>query len=106
MFGDGFSGLIFEKGGKLSIGRCMLIIVFITAMIKWSLGTEIPTSMLNVLMALLAYVLGTKVVGGISDTVQKIKGTIGNVTNVVNKTTGKEVATSDVEPPAEMRGDN
>jgi hypothetical protein len=58
-------------------------------------------------MALLAYVLGTKTVNNISETVQKVKGTIGTVVNTVNQVTGKETVTGgEVEPPASMRGDN
>lgn len=105
MLGDGFSGLIFEKGGKLSIGRILLIITFVAAMVRWVMGTDIPSSMLNVLLALLAYVLGTKVVGNVSETLQQIKGVTSTVVNTVNQVTGKETV-ADIEPPANMRGDN
>lgn len=75
------------ENGKLSIGRLLLISVFALAIVKWSMGTDLPSTMVSVMMALLGYVMGSKLVGNISDTVQTIKGGITNITNVTKAPT-------------------
>jgi hypothetical protein len=75
---------ILVENGKLSIGRCMLLTVFFLAIVKWSTGVDIPATMLTFMSALLAYVVSGKLLGGISDTVQKVKGIKDTVTNIVN----------------------
>lgn len=51
--------ILFVKG-KMSLGRILLMSVFMLSMIKWSCNIEIVPSMLTVLLALLAYNLGSK----------------------------------------------
>jgi len=75
---------IFVENGKLSIGRCMLLAVFALAIIKWATGVDIPSTMLTFMSALLAYVLSGKLVGTISDTVQKVKGVKDSITTIIN----------------------
>lgn len=75
------------ENGKLSIGRLLLISVFALAIVKWSMGTDLPSTMVSVMMALLGYVMGSKLVGNISDTVHTIKGGITNITNVTKAPT-------------------
>ena len=88
------------ENGKLSIGRTMLLLTFGLAMYKWATGVDIPATHLNILMAILAYVLGSKVVGNVSDTVKQIKD-VKNI--VVNNVLKKD---EEVEPPSSMKGDN
>ena len=60
------------ESGNLSVGRIMLISCFTLAMIKWVKGIDIPDSQITILMTLLGYVLGTKVISGIKDTLTGI----------------------------------
>lgn len=48
------------RNNKISIGRLLLFSTFFLAMIKWACNVEIQPSQLTVLLALLAYVLGSK----------------------------------------------
>lgn len=59
-----------ERKGRLSIGRLLLISVFVLAMIKWSAGLDLPSTMLTILISLLSYVMGSKVVSTITGTIQ------------------------------------
>ena len=121
--GNGIVGVLIENG-KLSIGRTMLLVTFFFAVGRWSLGLDIPPTHLNVLLAMLAYVLGSKVVGNVSDTVKKINEAktivmntvndfkegntnVSNITDAVNDISdiAKEVI-EDITPPANMQGDN
>lgn len=52
--------------GNLSIGRIMLLACFALSMWKWAYGKEIVGTQLTVLLALLGYVFGTKVLAGVS----------------------------------------
>ena len=63
--------LVVEKG-NLSIGRTMLVSCFIMAMIRWGGGQEIPESMLTILMVMIGYIFGGKVIGGAKDTVENV----------------------------------
>jgi hypothetical protein len=59
---------IFYENGKLSLGRIMLIIIFITLYIMWIRGyisgsDKVPGSMINVFYSLLGYCFGTKFAG-------------------------------------------
>ena len=51
-----------ERKGRLSIGRLLLISVFILAMFKWSAGLDLPSTMTTVLLSLISYIMGTKIV--------------------------------------------
>lgn len=53
---------IIVEGNKLSIGRILLISIFILSMVKWQQNIDIVPSMLKVLIALLVYVLGGKMI--------------------------------------------
>lgn len=66
--------VVMENGG-LSIGRTLLMSVFVLAMVQWCRGIEIPSSQITILMVLFGYVLGSKVVGNVSDTVGKVMET-------------------------------
>ena len=61
-------------GGNLSIGRVMLIVCFVLAMWRWAHGVEIMSTQLTILVSLLGYVFGTKVLSG-------VKGMLGNGKN-------------------------
>ena len=63
------------EAGNLSIGRTMLILCFVFSMWKWSHGADIPDTQLTILMTLLGYVLGTKVISGIRDVMTNINET-------------------------------
>jgi hypothetical protein len=63
------------EGGNLSIGRVMLLACFILAMVKWVKGIEIPDSQITILMTLIGYVLGTKVITGAKEIFASIKDT-------------------------------
>ena len=66
-------GMFFERsagGLKYSLGRTLLIILFISAMIMWFSGREIPQTMLTVLLTFVGYTFGTKAV----NVIEKIKG--------------------------------
>ena len=60
------------ESGNLSVGRVMLICCFALAIFKWTKGIDIPDSQVTILMTLLGYVLGTKVISGIKDTLTGI----------------------------------
>lgn len=49
----------------LSIGRLLLLACFVHSMIVWSLGKDIEGHEMDTLAGLLAYVLGSKVVGAV-----------------------------------------
>jgi FtsH-binding integral membrane protein len=87
------------ENGKLSIGRLMTMVTFGIAVMMWVQGTEIPTTQLNILLALIGYVLGSKIVGNAASTIKQVKD-VKNiiVNNVMND--------DDVEPPSNMKGDN
>ena len=61
------------ESGNLSVGRVMLIACFILAMVKWVKGIDIPDTQLTILMTLLGYVLGTKVLTGVREIVGSVK---------------------------------
>ena len=80
---------IFYANGKLSLGRIMLIIVFITLYVMWIMGyishsDKVPASMIDVFYSLLGYCFGTKVAGVVRKVVDNKK---------------KEQSTSAVEDP-------
>jgi len=76
---------VLTEDHKLSIGRLMMLTIFILSSVRWMQGMDVPSTMLTFLMSLLAYVMGTKVVNNVSNTIQKLKS--GGVTNVVNSIT-------------------
>lgn len=78
-------GLLIENE-KLSIGRVLLITTYILAFCKWSAGLDLPSSMMGILVSLLGYVLGSKVV----DSVKVIMDTMKNKNNVVDNAGGDE----------------
>jgi hypothetical protein len=49
----------------LSIGRVLLLALFTHALVVWSWGHDIPDHELDTLAGLLAYVLGSKIVGAV-----------------------------------------
>ncbi len=63
--------VIVEKG-NLSIGRLMLFTCFILAMVRWTMGEEIPESMLTILMVMIGYIFGGKVVGQAKEAVENV----------------------------------
>jgi uncharacterized membrane-anchored protein YitT (DUF2179 family) len=85
---------ILDQEGKLSIGRILLVVAFISALV---LGFNISNNHLTLLLALLGYVIGGRVSDSVTVAMDKKKSVISGV---------KSLDTSDVEPPAEMRGDN
>lgn len=95
----GIAGVLIE-GGKLSIGRLMMLSIFILCSIRWMQGVDIPSTMLTFLMSLLAYVMGSKIVGNVSDTIKNLKGVTNTVTTVFNNVTGKDkdIELKDVDP--------
>ena len=58
--------------GQFSIGRLLLIVTFVLAVIKWRVSQEIPNTHETVLLCLLGYVLGTKGIEAIKDVAGKI----------------------------------
>ena len=79
--GKGIVSVLIENG-KLSVGRLLLISVFILAVVRWSQGVDIPSTMVTVLMSLLAYIMGGKVVGNVSETIKGVKGVVSQVKEV------------------------
>jgi len=59
--------------GNLSVGRVLLISCFLVAMIKWIKGVDIPETQVTILVLLLGYVLGTKVISGAKEIFASIK---------------------------------
>lgn len=56
------------EGGNLSIGRLMMLVCFGLAAYTWGIKhTEIPNTQLTVLLTLIGYILGTKVLNGVKD---------------------------------------
>jgi len=76
--------IVVENGG-LSIGRTLLISVFALAMVQWCRGIEILSSQITILMVLFGYVLGSKVVGNVSETVGKIMETKKTIENTLKE---------------------
>jgi hypothetical protein len=76
--------VVVENGG-LSIGRTLLMSVFVLAMVQWCRGIEIPSSQVTILMVLFGYVLGSKVVGNVSDTVGKVMETKKALAEAIEK---------------------
>lgn len=53
--------LFTDKDGKLSLGRCLLMTIFLLAVGKyWVLGVEIPATMATAFMTLLGYEVAKK----------------------------------------------
>jgi len=77
---NGIVSIVIENG-KLSIGRVLLISMFILAMLKWSQNLDVPTTLQVVLLAVIGYVLGGKIIAGATDTIQNLKGSA----NIPNK---------------------
>lgn len=71
VFLKGIAEIVLE-GGVLSIGRTLLMVSFILAMIKWSHGIEITSSHLTILISLLGYVLSGRVIEGVQDGLKKV----------------------------------
>lgn len=69
-----------ERKGRLSIGRLLLISVFILAMFKWAMDLELPSSMLTFLLTMISYIMGSKIVHNLS----------GNSKTESNKEGGKK----------------
>ena len=64
--------LILEKDtNRLSIGRVSFIILLGVALVKWTTGTEIPSTMMTVLMTLMGYVFSTKVTNIVTEFIKK-----------------------------------
>jgi hypothetical protein len=81
-----------ERKGRLSIGRLLLISIFILAMIKWSAGLDLPSTMLSILISLLSYVMGTKVVSTITGVIQNnAKNGETNINTSVSSTVNSSV---------------
>ena len=59
--------------------------VFTLAMVQWIRGIEIPSSQVTILMVLFGYVLGSKVVGNVSDTVGKAMETKAAISRVMSE---------------------
>ena len=87
--GKVFNGIVsvLIENGKLSIGRLLLISVFILALVRWSQGVDIPTTMVTILMSLLGYVLGSKFIGNATDIIKDIKKSTTNIVNQFTETT-------------------
>ncbi len=68
-------GLFYEKthadGKKFSLGRLLLISLFAMSMVIWWGSTNIPTTMLTILLTLIGYNFGTKAVTVIEKLVTK-----------------------------------
>lgn len=82
-----------ERKGRLSIGRVLLISIFVLSMIKWSAGLDLPSSMLTCLLALLGYVLGTKVVSNVTGAIQNSLSGLKNgevIKSSINTTVSSE----------------
>lgn len=67
------------ENGNLSIGRTMMIICFGIAVYKWITGSEIPDTQLTVLMTLIGYILGTKVLASVKDMIGNVKETKNSI---------------------------
>lgn len=68
--------LIQEPDGSkmLSLGRVAFITLFASAMYVWmKLGSDIPSTMENILIAVMVYVLGGKVTTKVSEIVSIVK---------------------------------
>lgn len=87
---DFFLSVLAERKGRLSIGRLLLISIFVLAMIKWAEGIDLLPSMLTIMLALLGYVMGTKVVGNVTGVIQKNGDT--NVSTSVSVEGSKKVS--------------
>jgi transcription elongation factor GreA-like protein len=77
--------ILLDDQGKLSIGRVLLLSVFIMAMIKWSTGQSIDDSALTVLLSLLGYVLSGKILESVSEKVGSIKEIKENVKELMER---------------------
>ena len=70
-----FEGLLYEQTEnnqtKFSIGRLFLFVLFISAMIVWLGGSDIPGTMLTVLLTFVGYNMGSKALTAIEKIVIK-----------------------------------
>lgn len=90
----GFIGKVFNgivsvliENGKLSIGRLLLISMFVLSMFQWSQNLDIPSTLQVVLLAVIGYVLGGKIIAGATDTIQNLKNSATNVVNQISNNT-------------------
>jgi hypothetical protein len=56
---------------KFSLGRFLLIILFVGAMFSWMSGTDIPQTMMTLLLTMVGYTFGTKALTSIEKLVNK-----------------------------------
>lgn len=57
---------LITTSGNLSVGRVLLLSCFILAMIRWAGGHDIVGTQLTVLLTLIGYVFGTKVLDNVT----------------------------------------
>lgn len=77
-----------KEKDRLSIGRLMAMACFVLAMVKWAQDIEIAQTHMTILITLLTYVIGTKVVGGVREVMSKVQDTKKAITSI--QKTGKE----------------
>jgi hypothetical protein len=56
---------------KFSLGRLILLSLYVSAMISWSSGLEIPETMLTILLTMTGYTFGTKALASIEKLIKK-----------------------------------
>jgi len=56
---------IFYESGKLSLLRITFILLMVVSLLFWITGNPVQEQMFNLLLAILAYLFGQKVVGKI-----------------------------------------
>jgi hypothetical protein len=77
--------ILLDDQGKLSIGRVLLLSVFMLSMVRWSIGQSIDNSCLTVLLSLLGYVLSGKILESVSEKVGSIKEIKENVKELMER---------------------
>lgn len=73
------------ENGTLSIGRVLLLSLFILSCIRWFSGIDVPEGQIKFLMILTAYVLSSKVLVSISDKIGAVKEIKSVVEEVLKK---------------------
>lgn len=62
---------VIMRNGNLSIGRLLLLTCFIIACIKWCHGQDIQQGQVTILLTLIGYLFGGKVIEGITSIKQE-----------------------------------
>jgi len=73
--------ILLDEQGRLSVGRLILVTVFICSIILWCRGTSLPDQMFNFLLVMIGYVVTNNMQDSIKEAMEKVK----SIKDIVNQ---------------------